>query len=202
MKKAINLLIILVIVVFVISCARSSEGNVVTLTFPVDDYAKTEFNTRVYAEEPFSVSLTLPNGWSVKKQEMVEDKFKLLSTFSKYNILNEDKVLVGIAGYNKYEVYEGAENEPAAIYNQIALGNDYHFDVRETYKVINETKTGATAVTDVYYSATVNDGKEKRNKGIVSYNKDMLVYVAFEFDKESITDEQLESVTKSIEIKR
>ena len=189
MKKSINLLLILITVVFVISCARSSEGNVVTLTFPVDDYAKTEFNTRVYAEEPFSVSLTFPNGWSVKKQEMVEDKFKLLSTFSKYNILNEDKVLVGILGYNKYEVYEGAENEPAAIYNQIALGNDYHFDVRETYKVINETETGVTAVTDVYYSAAVNDGKEKRNKGIVSYNNDMLVYVAFEFDQERITDE-------------
>ena len=188
--------------VFVISCGSSSGGDVATLTFPVDDYAKTEFNTRVYAEEPFSVSLTLPNGWSVKKQEMVEDKFKLLSTFSKYNILNEDKVLVGIAGYNKYEVYEGAENEPAAIYNQIALGNDYHFDVRETYKVINETKTGATAVTEVYYSAAVNDGKEKHNKGIVSYNKDMLVYVAFEFDQDRITDEQLESVAKSIEIKR
>ena len=202
MKIAINLLIILVTAVFVISCGSSSGGDVATLTFPVDDYAKAEFNTRVYAEEPFSVSLTLPNGWSVKKQEMVEDKFKLLSTFSKYNILNEDKVLVGIVGYNKYEVYEGAENEPAAIYNQIALGNDYHFDVRETYKVINETKTGATAVTDVYYSATVNDGKEKRNKGIVSYNKDMLVYVAFEFDQDRITDEQLESVAKSIEIKR
>ena len=202
MKKAINLLIILVTVVFVISCGSSSGGDVATLTFPVDDYANTEFNTRVYAEEPFSVSLTLPNGLSVKKQEMVEDKFKLLSTFSKYNILNEDKVLVGIAGYNKYEVYEGAENEPAAIYNQIALGNDYHFDVRETYKVINETKTGATAVTEVYYSAAVNDGKEKHNKGIVSYNKDMLVYVAFEFDQDRITDEQLESVAKSIEIKR
>jgi len=202
MKKSIDLLLILITVVFVVSCGRSSGGNVVTLTFPVDDYAKTEFNTRVYAEEQFSVSLTLPNGWSVKKQEMVEDKFKLLSTFSKYNILNEDKVLVGIAGYNKYEVYEDAENEPAAIYNQIALGNDYHFDVRETYKVINETKTGATAVTEVYYSATVNDGKEKRNKGIVSYNKDMLVYVAFEFDQDRITDGQLESVAKSIEIKR
>ena len=110
--------------------------------------------------------------------------------------------MVGVAGYNKYEVYEGAENEPAAIYNQIALGNDYQFDVRETYKVMNETKTGVTAVTDVYYSAAVNDGKEKRNKGIVSYNKDMSVYVAFEFNQERITDEQLESVAKSIEIKR
>ena len=119
MKKSINLLLILVTVVFVVSCGRSSGGNVVTLTFPVNDYAKTEFNTRVYVEEPFSVSLTLPNGWSVKKQEAVEDKFKLLPVFSKYNILNEDKVLVGVAGYNKYEVYESAENEPAAIYNQI-----------------------------------------------------------------------------------
>ena len=202
MKKSIDLLLILITVVFVVSCGRSSGGNVVTLTFPVDDYAKTEFNTKVYAEEPFSVSLTLPNGWSVKKQEVVEDKFKLLPVFSKYNILNEDKVLVGVAGYNKYEVYEGAENEPAAIYNQIALGNDYHFDVRDTYKVINETETGVTAVTDVYYSAAVNDGKEKRNKGTVSYNKDMLVYVVFEFDQDRITDEQLESVAKSIEIKR
>ena len=175
MKKSIDLLLILITVVFVVSCGRSSGGNVFTLTFPVDD---------------------------VKKQEAVEDKFKLLPVFSKYNILNEDKVLVGVAGYNKYEVYEGAENEPAAIYNQIALGNDYHFDVRDTYKVINETETGATAVTDVYYSAAVNDGKEKRNKGIVSYNKDMLVFVAFEFDQDRITDEQLESVAKSIEIKR
>lgn len=82
------------------------------------------------------------------------------------------------------------------------MGNDYHFDVRDTYKVINETETGVTAVTDVYYSAAVNDGKEKHNKGIVSYNKDMLVYVAFEFDQGRITDEQLESVAKSIEIKR
>lgn len=67
---------------------------------------------------------------------------------------------------------------------------------------MNKTGTRVTAVTEVYWSATVNDGKEKRNKGIVSYNKDMLVYVAFEFDQDRITDEQLESVAKSIEIKR
>lgn len=202
MKKTIDLLLILIAIVFVMFCGHSSGSSIATLTFPVDDYAKTEFNALVYAEKPFSLSLTLPDGWSVKKQEVTEDEFNLLSVFSKYNILNEDKILVGVAGYNKYEVYEGAENELAAIYNQIALGNDYQFDVRETYKVMNETKTGVTAVTDVYYSAAVNDGKEKRNKGIVSYNKDMSVYVAFEFNQARITDEQLESVAKSIEIKR
>ena len=202
MKKAINLLFILITATFIISCSRSSGSDTATLTFPVDDYAKTDFNAQIYNEEPFSLSLTLPNSWSVKKQEAAEDEFKLLPVFSKYNILNEDKILVGVAGYNKYEAYEGAEDEPAAIYNQIALGNDYQFDVRENYKVMNETKFGVTAVTDVYYSAAVNGGKEKHNKGIVSYNKDMSVYIAFEFNWEKITDEQLESVAKSIEIKR
>ena len=33
----------------------------------------------------------------------------------------------------------------------------------------NKTETRATAVTEVYYSAAVNDGKEKCNKGIISY---------------------------------
>ena len=64
-------MIVIVTVVFVISCGSSSGGDVATLIFPVDDYAKTEFNTRVYAEEAFSVSLTFPDGWSVKKQEMI-----------------------------------------------------------------------------------------------------------------------------------
>ena len=33
----------------------------------------------------------------------------------------------------------------------------------------NKTETRVTAVTEVYYSAAVNDGKEKCNKGIISY---------------------------------
>ena len=33
----------------------------------------------------------------------------------------------------------------------------------------NKTETRVTTVTDVYYSVVVNDGKEKCNKGIISY---------------------------------
>ena len=47
----------------------------------------------------------------------------------------------------------------------------------------------------------VNDGKEKQNKGIVSYNKELSAYVAFEFDSGKITNEQLESIAKSVAIK-
>ena len=126
----------------------------------------------------------------------------MLSVFSKYDILNKDKELVGVAGFNVYEPYEGAEEEPAAIYNQIALGNDYQFDVRDSYNVVTETETGKTAVTDVYYAASVNNGKEKRNKGIVSYNKDLKVYVALEFEDGKITDKELQEIAKSAVIKK
>ena len=171
------------------------------LSFPVNDYEKTEFNAKIYDEAQFLLSLTLPDGWSTKKQEAAEDEFSLISVFSKYNILNEEKTLVGVVGFNKYEAYEGVEDEPTAIYNQIALGNDYQFDVRENYEVMNETKAGVTAITDVNYSRAVNNGKDKQNKGIVSYNKELSAYVAFEFNSEKIADGQLESIAKSVVIK-
>ena len=66
---------------------------------------------------------------------------------------------------------------------------------------MNETKTGVTAITDVNYSGAVNNGKDKQNKGIVSYNKELSAYVAFEFNSEKIADGQLESIAKSVVIK-
>lgn len=201
MKKTINILLTLIIATVLISCSHLQESGTTTLSFPVNDYEKTEFNAKIYDEAQFSLSLTLPDGWSTKKQEAAEDEFSLISVFSKYNILNEEKTLVGVVGFNKYEAYEGAEDESAAIYNQIALGNDYQFDVRENYKVMNETKTGVTAITDVNYSGAVNNGKDKQNKGIVSYNKELSAYVAFEFNSEKIADGQLESIAKSVVIK-
>ena len=201
MKKTINILLTLIVATFLISCSHLQESGTTTLSFPVNDYEKTEFNAKIYDEAQFLLSLTLPDGWSTKKQEVAEDEFSLISVFSKYNILNEEKTLVGVVGFNKYEAYEGAEDEPAAIYNQIALGNDYQFDVRENYKVMNETKTGVTAITGVNYSRAVNNGKDKQNKGIVSYNKELSAYVAFEFNSEKIADGQLESIAKSVVIK-
>lgn len=45
-----------------------------------------------------------------------------------------------------------------------------------------ETNTGVTALVDVYDSQAINNGVEKHNIGIVSYNKELLVYIALEFD--------------------
>ncbi|MEG1926895.1 MAG: hypothetical protein RR415_14235, partial [Ruthenibacterium sp.] len=57
---------------------------------------------------------------------------------------------------------------------------------------------GITAVVDVMYSASINDGKEKQNIGILSYNRDLLVYIAFEFESNALTSEQIDSIAKSV----
>ena len=108
MKKTINILLTLIVATFLISCSHLQERSTTTLSFPVNDYEKTEFNAKIYDEAQFSLSLMLPDGWSTKKQEAAEDEFSLISVFSKYNILNEEKTLVGVVGFNKYEAYEGA----------------------------------------------------------------------------------------------
>lgn len=172
------------------------------ITFPAnDDDGETEFNAHIYEIEPFDLSLALPDGWSLDRWPLAGG-YGFITAFSKLNFFNEKGECVGVIGYNIYELYEGAEDNPMAIYGQIAIGNNYQFNVKNSYKVVNETDSGVTATVDVYYAAVINDGVEKNNKGIVSYNKDLLVYIAAEFNADRITDEQLTEIAKSIQISR
>jgi ABC-type phosphate transport system substrate-binding protein len=176
-----------------------------TVTFPASDRGRTEFNTQIYDVEPFDVRIQLPSGWSFGEKGAGAEPgglFPLISVWSVKDIFDEDDEIIGVMGFNTYEEYEGAEDDPRAIYGQIALGNGYHFDVRESYTVVREAEAGKTATADVYYSASINNGKEKTNRGIVSYDKDRLVYIAIEFDYDMVTAEQLESIARSIEFAR
>lgn len=90
-----------------------------------------------------------------------------------------------------------------AVYNQIALGNDYQFDVRDSYTVVKKSDVGETAIVDVYYSPVLftssdSESAPKINYGILSYNSDKSVYVAFEFDS-SVIDETIAYIADSVE---
>lgn len=171
------------------------------VSFPFSDKGKTEFNTEIYEIDPFTVSMELPNGWTLGERESSEafnGNLALLGVWSTVDIYNENNKCVGAMGYNIYELYEGAEDDPRAIYNQIALGNNYHFDVRDSYTVVKEFEYGTTAITDVYYSANINNGVEMNNRGIVTYNKNLLTYIAIEFASDKITAEQVENIASSL----
>jgi hypothetical protein len=178
------------------------QSTRMTVNFPVSERGRTEFNGAIY-DRPVSLSFLLPEGWTLKEREPAGEfpvDIALSGVWSVLEILDGGGGQIGAVGYNIYEEYEGAEDLPQAIYNQIALGNNYSFDVRDSYRAVEETPRGVTAVCDVYYSANINGGTEKTNKGIVSYNRDILAYVAFEFEADKISDGELQALAKSIRL--
>ena len=88
MKKSFCLMLVFIIAFLTSACGNSTKNDENTLSFPANDYAKTEFNSKIYDMEKFSLSLNLPDGWSAKKREAEGEEFVMLSVFSKYDILN------------------------------------------------------------------------------------------------------------------
>lgn len=198
MKKILSIsMLVLMILVLMNGCTPTIDQTVTTIDFPASDFGKTEYNASAFEITPFSVSFSLPDKWSTEELQTTED-YEFLSAFSKHIINNENGLCVGVVGYNVYEPLKGGEDDPRAIYSQLALGNNYQFDVRNTYEVAKETANGITEVVDVMYSASINDGKEKQNIGVLSYNRDLLVYIAFEFESSALTSEQIDSIAKSV----
>ena len=179
------------------------------IKFPVNQKGKTKYNARVYEIKPFRLSFALPKSWSIKAAKyQSEDKNKPQyfngNIYSVMNVFDGNK-LVGAIGYNTYKPYKGAEDNPKAIFSEIAMGSGYHFEIADNYKPVRTTGASITAITDVYYSSAflkgygINSG-EKRNWGILSHNRKLLVYVAAEFDKKTVPKVKISAIAKSFKI--
>lgn len=206
------------------------------ITFPVSDRGKTNENAAGFDIMPFDISFVLPKGWTMQ-EAAIQEIGKFSPHYLNYllwsivDIFDDTGECVGAIGYNTYELYEGAEDNPQAIYGWIALGNGYHFDAQEAYTPVATTDAMSTAMTDVLYSASFlsaadpddlininkgllspdnsaenhyreDEGYARINKGILSCNKDFLVYIAAELDRDMITNEQLQTIAQSIHFPR
>ena len=171
------------------------------LTFPVSDAEKTDYNKAIFEITPFSIRFELPAGWSIGEYDPQAETYLYSGVWSRIGIYDKNDQCVGAIGYNTFEADEETDGEPMAVYNQIALGNDYQFNVKNTYTVVSDSGTGETATVDVYYSPVFdeNSGTEKTNHGILSYDSEKLVYVAFELDSTSVSDEVIASIAGSVE---
>ncbi|MDE7289495.1 MAG: hypothetical protein K2N71_08365 [Oscillospiraceae bacterium] len=124
-----------------------------------------------------------------------------MSTWSVRYFYSGDGNCVGAIGYNIIpELSEEEMKIPAAIYNQIALGNGYQFAVRTRYDIVKSDDNSETALTDVYYSEVVTGDGEKVNKGILLLDRAMGVYIAAEFESSLLTDEQHKQIAESMEL--
>ena len=223
--KKIGLLFALLLAISLLACSQvsspslsepaSSEeaaGNLQTVVFPAYTDEKTQYNASIFEIPPFTLSVELPEGWTIHQKGEGDTAYGIAGAWSGMGIYDADQQYVGAVAYNTYEEYEGAEDTPQAIYNQIALANHYSFNAQPAdttpggaYVPVKETSSGVTATTEVYLSAIFNQqagygDTETYNKGILSYNKERLVYVAFEFASDALTDEQLTQIAQSVEI--
>ena len=210
MKKIVTLglflLVVTTMLICLVACAndlkgtKEPEANNCQLTFPANDAEMTEYNKSIFEIEPFDIQFQLPEGWSLGDYDPQASNYLYSGVWSRVGIYDADGTCVGAVGYNIYDAGEVVEGEPMSIFHQVALGNDYQFNVRETYTVVKETEQYRTATTNVCYAPgfTENIGEDGViNYGILMHAIDRTIYVAFEFDHEALSVEELAQIADS-----
>lgn len=170
--------------------ARSAGvgANVYQVQFPAHEFDKTEYNMQIFEIEPFTLQIALPENWSVVcPQNEEEARLGGAGGFSPVLIYEGDQLLGSIC-YNTFEVPREGEYgiEYVAIYNQLMLGA--HNNWNNEYQVVTESGTACTATCKI----CVDDpktGEEKFYPGILSYDKELGVYIAIDFIAGELGDE-------------
>lgn len=171
-----------------------------TITFPANEIGKTEYSDAIFDIDPFTVELLIPESWQLKTPDSEENiAWGLFSPIGIY----QNNVLIGSIGYNTFEVYEDAGDNPRAIYHQIMSGSVTSWDV--DYTPVFQTETTCTATCKVRHQVP-KDGQAmaaaetKYNQGILSYDKELLVYIGIEINEGMITSKNLWAIAKSVKL--
>ena len=176
-------------------CARRAAPQTAVLTFPAQ---------AAQEGESFSVSFDLPEGWTASAREPdagqdVHEPLALASVTSIYDLYDAQGGLAGAVGYSPYEPYEGERDAPAVVYAAVRMGSVYRFDTDESYEVVKETDVGANAVMDVVLQEGGAGGSATLNRGVLAYDRDRAVFVAFELDAGRVTAQQQRDIAASVE---
>lgn len=180
-------------------CARraapqeEAEGPETVIEFPAEA-----------AGEAVSVSFGLPEGWTARAREAdagqdTGEPLALASVTSIYDLYDAQGSLAGAVGCSPYEPYEGERDAPAVVYATVRLGSVYRFDTDESYEVVKETDVGANAVMDVVRQVGGAGGSTTLNRGVLAYDRERAVFVAFELDAGRVTAQQQRDIAASVE---
>ena len=177
-------------------CARRAapQAEAEVLTFPAQ---------AAQEGESFSVSFDLPEGWTLRAREAdagqdTGEPLALASVTSIYDLYDAQGGLAGAVGYSPYEPYEGERDAPAVVYATVRLGSVYRFDTDESYEVVKETDVGANAVMDVVRQVGGAGGSTTLNRGVLAYDRERAVFVAFELDAGRVTAQQQRDIAASV----
>ena len=168
------------------------------MQFPAHNFGKTEYNAKIFGIDPFILQITLPENWSlVCPKDEGEAQEGGAGGFSPV-LLYEGKRLVGSISYNTFEVPKEGEYgiEHVAIYNQLMLGA--HVNWNNDYQPVTESESKCTATCKIRMD-DMDTGEEKFYPAILSYDKELGVYIAVDFIAGAFGDEDAELVKEMAE---
>lgn len=134
----------------------------------------------------YGVAIKLPKECRVKSSS--EEYMPLIGPDTKIvRIYHKKYAALGLDAFGEKadgtDISDTDPNRLMEIYSGIALGNDYHFDIKNTYKKVCGNGTSEAGVCEVYRSPSLTGGKEQRHIGIVYYNNDSKMIFAMELNR-------------------
>ena len=188
---------------------KSNTATFQKVTFPAYQDGKTEYNAMVYDTPLFQVEAELPEGvefYLPKKSQRTS------GTLFTPVLIVQDGIKIGSIGFSIYEENWGEDSTGPSqdqyfqvAYSGVRLGSMNFWDVHTPS--IKQTQTGET------HTATINykDPDEIDNHpgamasvpmieehGILCYDKNRKVYIGIQFDQDTLTQEQVLELAKTV----
>ena len=195
-------------VIYIDSNAGDEVWKTTVVEFPAYQDGKNEFNEKVYDTIPFSISLSLPEGWNIQLPQ--GDSRETTIFYTPMEIYNGD-IFIGFIGFDVFTPYEGEIPEDdyyKSVYSSLRLSSMHYLD---SYTPVKKTENGETAVATF---ACMDEGEIENHPDarpdvpwidvplILSYDEVMRVFVGIQFAEDAVTDEQVAIIANSLIIQR
>lgn len=182
---------------------HENQNTTAVLTFPAYQEGRTEYNGPVYEIAPFTLRMDLPAGWTAALPP-AEERDESAAGFTPVYLMADGQVKA-VVSYNVFALYEEEiplEDFYKTVYPFLRLGSLYWWD---TYTPIVSSQTAETALATVFYKEPVEGQDaaawpETSVPGILSYDKERLIYIAIQFSDDSLPLEDLRTMAKSVSI--
>lgn len=177
-----------------VSSGESEDGEYAALsvTFPVTEVGKTEFNSETFNVEPFTVTAEFPKDITLTPSE--EPVYFIGNSPV---LLKSGEETIGWMAFYPFESEGIDEKEDwsiRAVYNQIMLGASNNWN--ENYTPVNKYEGFCAATTEIM---TKEEDPSAYHHGILAYSMPRGVYIMMYFNDVDIDKDLLEHIAGSIE---
>ncbi|MGI5882107.1 MAG: stalk domain-containing protein [Dethiobacteria bacterium] len=156
----------------------------------------------------FMVQMELPEDWMINDTRII-DEIPIPGDFHTLLYIYEKGKPIGYLGFNKFEPYTEEiprEQYYKTVYTSLRLSSSFHWD---PYTAIKTTATSETGIVNIWYldpneidkhPGAMPDVPQLETIGILSYDKELEVFVGLAFMPDTVDYAQAKTIAQSISL--